>query len=48
MTGLPATSDGLLSDRSLLLALVESSADCVKILDLEGRLLAMNPGGLQL
>jgi transcriptional regulator with GAF, ATPase, and Fis domain len=35
-------------DRPLHERVVESSLDCIKVLDLEGRLLSMNPGGMAL
>lgn len=45
MTSLPFTDPTL--DANELRAIIDSSADCIKVLDLDARLLSMNAGGMQ-
>src|SRR5215813_5330935 len=45
---LPPLSRATNPDQSLSERLVESSPDCIKVLDLDGRLLSMNAGGMKL
>jgi PAS domain S-box-containing protein len=45
---LKRTADELRKNQALTNSIVESSADCIKILDLEGRLQYMSPGGLRM
>ena len=45
---LPPLSPATNPDQSLSKRLVEGSPDCIKVLDLDGRLLSMNAGGMKL
>jgi formate hydrogenlyase transcriptional activator len=45
--GLPPLSPATNPDQSLSKQLVEGSPDCIKVLDLDGRLLSMNAGGMK-
>src|SRR5215469_12792125 len=44
---LPPLSAATNPDQSLSKRLVEGSPDCIKVLDLDGRLLSMNAGGMK-
>src|SRR5437667_5625249 len=44
----PPVSPATNPDQSLSNRLVEGSPDCIKVLDLDGRLLSMNAGGMKL
>jgi PAS domain S-box-containing protein len=44
----PATETGLVPGTSLESTLIESSPDCIKVLDMEGNLLSMSAGGQRL
>ena len=39
-------SPGANADESLIKRLIEGCPDCIKVLDLDGRLLSMNAGGM--
>lgn len=45
--GLNAADASLRTDADLTTRLVEGSPDCIKVLDLDGRLLSMNAGGMK-
>jgi formate hydrogenlyase transcriptional activator len=46
-SGLDALQDTLRDREEFLARMIESSQDCIKILDLDGRILSMNAGGMQ-
>src|SRR5580765_400796 len=41
------TEEALRASEAFKTRLIEGSLDCIKVLDLEGRLLSMNAGGMQ-
>src|SRR6266852_4898354 len=45
--GAPVTNESSQAGEDLRTRLIEGSPDCIKVLDLDGRLLSMNAGGMK-